>query len=169
MNLPIGGVAAGFVMMIRITDATTKQPFSSSLVKKMIPELDLIGFAIFSPASIMLLLALQFGSGNTFAWSSPTVIGLFCGAGVMAIGFIFWERRVGKKAMIPGALLSQRIVYTSCIHGLCVVCTTMVTSSWLPTYFQAVRGDGPSLSGVHILPGVLSQLSLVIISGAASK
>lgn len=169
MNLPIGFVAAAFVVLIPISEAKTKASFSRALIRTVIPDLDLVGFACFVPAALMLLMALQFGSGNTFSWNSSKIIGLFCGAGAMAIIFIFWERRMGDKAMIPCALFRQRIVWTSCIHGSSVTCSAMVMSNWLPTYFQAIRGEGPTLSGVHVLPSVLSQLLLVVVSGATGK
>lgn len=148
--------------------SSKKQGFSLALVRKVIPELDLIGFALFVPPSAMFLLALQFGSGNTFAWNSATIIGLFVGAGILAIIFILWERRMGDRAMIPGSLLSQRSVWTACIFGAISVCGMISASSYLPTYFQAVRGDSPTMSGVHVLPGILAQLPAVIISGFLS-
>ncbi|KAF2844652.1 efflux pump protein [Plenodomus tracheiphilus IPT5] len=167
INLPIGFIAAGFLMLIRISEVNRKDPFSFALVCKVIPELDLIGFALFVPTALMFLLALQFGSGNTYPWTSSTIIGLFCAAGVMAIIFILWERRVGDRAMIPSSLLRQRVVWTSCFHGASVTCSAMVASNWIPTYFQAVRGEGPTLSGVHVLPSILSQLLFVVVSGVA--
>jgi MFS family permease len=168
INLPIGGIAAVILAIIHIPDAKNKEAFSLALVRKVIPELDLIGFLIFSPASIMFLMALQFGSGDTFAWNSPTIIGLFVGAGLMCIIFVLWERRMGDRAMIPGSLLKQRIVLVSALYGLCIVCCMVTASNWIPTYFQAVRGDTPTLSGVHVLPGILSQLLCVVTSGALS-
>jgi hypothetical protein len=169
INLPIGGVAAVLLFLIPIAELTLKPPFSLALVRKVIPDLDLIGFTLFIPSSILLLLALQFGSGNTFAWGSSTVIGLFCGAGVSIILFIIWERRMGDRAMLPGTLLRQRIMWTSCLYGSCIMSCLVTASNWLPTYFQAVRGDGPTLSGVHILPSILSQLLVVIVVGATGK
>lgn len=117
----------------------------------------------------MFLLALQFGSGNTYAWKSATIIGLFCSAGVTAIIFILWERYKGDEAMLPGSLLKQRIVWTSCVSGTSVVCCTLVASNWIPTFFQAVKGQSPITSGVHVLPSILGQLLFVVVSGALSK
>jgi hypothetical protein len=169
INLPIGGVAAVLIFLIPIAELTLKPPFSFAHVRKVIPDLDLTGFTLFVPSSILLLLAMQFGSGNTYAWSSSTVIGLFCGSGVSIILFITWEWRMGDRAMLPGTLLNQRIVWTSCLYGSCIISCLVTASNWLPTYFQAVRGDGPTLSGVHVLPSILSQLLVVIVVGAAGK
>ena len=43
----------------------------------------------------------------------------------------------------------------------------MTASIWMPTYFQAVKNNGPTDSGVHVLPSILSQLLAVIATGAA--
>ncbi|KAH7089111.1 efflux pump protein [Paraphoma chrysanthemicola] len=165
INLPIGGLAAALFVFIHIPEVATKEPFSMALVQKVIPELDLFGFALFVPPAIMFLLALQFGSGNTFAWNSATIIGLFVGAAVLAAMFIAWEIKMGDRAMLPGSLLKQRRVWSSCVYAISNICCMITASNWLPTYFQAVKGDGPTMSGVHVLPSILSQLMFVILSG----
>ncbi|KAF4918848.1 Efflux pump mokI [Colletotrichum viniferum] len=38
--------------------------------------------------------------------------------------------------------------------------------NYVPIYFQAVKGVGPSLSGVYMLPSILTQLLSLVISGA---
>ena len=69
--------------------------------------------------------------------------------------------------MLPGKLLGKRIVWTSCVYASCIITCMMTASIWMPTYFQAVRGNGPTDSGVHVLPSILSQLVVVIGTGAA--
>lgn len=115
MNLPIGLAALVLLVLIDIPDITVKAPFSMDLVKKVIPQLDLVGFGLFVPAALMFLLALQWG-GNDYAWNSPVVICLFWGAGFAAIAFVFWERRVGEKAMIPASILKNRIAMSSAVQ-----------------------------------------------------
>jgi hypothetical protein len=115
----------------------------------------------------MFLLALQYG-GNAYPWNSSVVIGLFCGAGAVAILFALWERRMGDSAMIPPTIVSQRIVYTSAINGSALVASILVAAQYLPIYFQGVLGYGPAMSGVNTLPGILSQLLTVILCGALS-
>jgi MFS family permease len=169
INLPIGGVAAVLILLIRIPEIVKKETISWRLVRKVIPQLDLVGFALFAPAAVMFLMALQLGSGNTHAWDSAIIIGLFCGAGVAALVFIAWETRMRDMAMIPGSMLRKRIVWTSCVFGSALTCCSIVASNWLPTYFQAVKGEGPTLSGVHTLPSILSALLFVVVTGAASR
>jgi hypothetical protein len=167
MNLPIGGAAAALLAFVPIPERKTKSHLTMSLLRRIVPDLDLFGFVLFVPPSVMLLLALQFASGGTHAWSSSVVIGLLCGAVVCAILFILWERQMGDQAMLPGKLLAKRIVWTSCVYSSCIFTCMMTASIWMPTYFQAVRGNGPTDSGVHVLPSILSQLLVVIATGAA--
>jgi hypothetical protein len=169
MNLPLCGVAAFIIVLVRIPDITAKESFTLSLVRKVLPKLDLTGFSLFAPASVMVLLALQFGGGEQYPWSSPTVIGLFCGGGVIAIIFILWEAKVGEGAMIPGKMLRNRIVLASSGQSMCLIVAVLGGSSWLPMYFQAVKGEGPTMSGVDLLPGILSQLLLAVLSGVGGK
>ncbi|BCS21712.1 MDR family MFS transporter [Aspergillus puulaauensis] len=164
INLPVGAVTAILLLFLRVPELTEKPPFSLDLVKRTIPELDLIGFTLFAPAAIMALLALYYG-GNEFPWDSSVVIGLFVGAGVTIIVFALWERHMGDRAMIPPSMVSHHIVYTSAINGATLVASILVAAQYLPIYFQGVRGYGPAMSGVNTLPGILSQLLTVIVSG----
>ncbi|KAH5496804.1 hypothetical protein HBI29_176840 [Parastagonospora nodorum] len=166
INLPTGGLAAIIFALSNIPDDPKKEAFSMALVRKVIPQLDLFGFLLFIPAAVMILLALQFGSGNTFAWDSATIIGLLVGGVVMALIFIAWEWHMGDLAMLPGNLIKQRIVWTSACFAMGNMVCVIVASNFLPTYFQAVRGDSPTMSGVHVLPSILSQLLCVVTSGA---
>jgi hypothetical protein len=168
MNLPIGAVTATMLAIIHIPEPRLKAPYSFALFKDLVlHKLDLPGFALFAPACIMLLLALQFGGEGSHAWSSATIIGLFVAAGAMAVMFTVWEARAGDNAMIPGSLFKSRVLL-ACIGqtiglGVCV----FVGSLWMPTYFQSVKGAGPTESGVNVLPQILSQLLFAIVSGAA--
>jgi hypothetical protein len=42
-------------------------------------KLDLVGFALFAPATIQFILVLQW-SGIKYFWNGAAIIGLFCGA-----------------------------------------------------------------------------------------
>ncbi|ETS82216.1 hypothetical protein PFICI_07218 [Pestalotiopsis fici W106-1] len=165
INLPIGAVSILFLCFTHIPDETLKPPFSLALFRSIIPNLDLTGCALFAPATVMFLLALQWGS-DEYGWTSPIVIGLFVGSGVTAILFSFWEWRVGENALIPFHLVKKRIVWTSTIHNCFLFITNSVGANYIPIYFQAVKGVGPSLSGVYTLPSILAQLLSLVISGA---
>lgn len=128
---------------------------------------DILGFVLFAPAAIQLLLALQYGS-NQYAWNSATVIGLFCGSGAMFIIFLGWEHRMGKDAMIPFHVVRNRIVSCSCAVNAALFGMTITVSYYLPIYFQAVKGETALVSGVDLLPSVLCQIVMALVSGALS-
>ena len=163
INLPVGGPVALVFLLLRIPDKIAK-PDWRIVARNLLSEFDLIGFAIFAPASIMFFLALQYG-GNQFAWNSPTVICLFWGAGVTFIIWLGWNYWKGDDAMIPVSILSNRGVWSSCSQNLFFAGTIFVTAYYLPIYFQVVLGKKPLISGVDVLANILPQMFTTIIAG----
>lgn len=168
VNLPLGGVVALFMLPISIPEQIHKEPITLPYLRTLLPYFDLIGFALFAPASIMFLLALQWGA-ESYGWSSSEVIGLFCGAGVTAIIFGVWEWRVGDHAMIPPVVIKNTIVWTSCLCFALLMITITVGSNFMPIFLQSVKGLSPTMSGVYMLGAVLSQLFFILLSGALRK
>jgi hypothetical protein len=72
-------------------------------------ELDLIGAAIFVPAIVCLLLALQWG-GADYPWNDQRIIGLFVGFAVMIIIFVGIQLWQGDKGTLPPKLFMNRNV-----------------------------------------------------------
>ncbi|KAH8434236.1 uncharacterized protein LDX57_011874 [Aspergillus melleus] len=164
INLPIGAAIAGSLLLLKIPEQTTKPPFFS-VFRKLPSKLDLVGFLLIAPSVIQLLLALEYG-GNQFAWNSSTVIGLFCGSGTTFLVFLYWEHRRGNEAMVPLHMLRQRIVWTSCVNQTSIMIMMICASYFLPTYFQAVKGVSPTISGVDLLPSIIGQLVASVVCGA---
>ena len=73
-------------------------------------DIDVAGIAALSVATSCLVLALSLG-GNSYAWDSPLIIGLFAVAVVMAVCFVAIERRV-EEPLMPLHLL--RAATSSC-------------------------------------------------------
>lgn len=167
INLPIGCVAIGFLLLIRIPEtlkSSTAKTSSRATVASIITKFDLVGFGIFAPLAVMLLLALEWG-GTKLPWNSATILCLFCGAGILLIVFLVWENRAGTDAMIPFSILRVRIVWCSFAVITLFGGAMMIYSYYLPIYFQAVKGKTPSISGVDILPGIVTQLFATVLSG----
>jgi MFS family permease len=164
INLPIGAVASVLLLSIKIPDRINRNDSEKPTILGILSKLDLIGFGLFAPWATMLLLALQWG-GTEFAWNSATIIGLFCGAGGMFFVFAAWEYRIGDGAMIPFPMLRIRVVWCSCLVVLFFFGMQVVTTYYLPIYFQAVKGVSPSLSGVYLLPSILTMMAMAVVSG----
>ena len=163
INLPVGGIVAVVLVFVPIPDQISK-PKPISVLRTLPSNLDLIGFTIFASAAIQLLLALQYG-GIKFAWNSAQVIGLFCGAGSTFIVFLAWDYYQGDKAMIPFSMARKRTVWTSCLVYGFLLGQLFCVSYYLPIYFQGVKGVSPTLSGVYVLPSILSHIFASVGSG----
>jgi MFS family permease len=168
INLPVGAVVATFLVLLHIPELTEKGGIRALRSQGLFNVLDLIGFVLFAPAAIMFLMALEFG-GNRYPWDSATVVGLLCGSVALFAVFCWWERRKGRDAMIPTALLRVRLQWCASLLMFGFLGTMFIFSYFLPIYLQAVKGDSPFMSGVHNLPAILCQVTMVLVNGVAGK
>ena len=167
INLPLGALVAVPLIFLRIPDQVAKRK-PGSVLRTLHRDLDLLGFALFAPAIVQLLLALQFG-GNEFAWSSSQVIGLFCGAGGTFIVWLVWNYYKGDDALLPVPIIKRRTVWVSGVNYAFMMSTVFGSTFFLPVYFQAVKGVSAVMSGVYLLAVVLPQLSTAVIGGFLGK
>jgi hypothetical protein len=135
-----------------------------TLLPRLHHHLDLIGFILFAPAIVQLLLAFQFG-GRTYPWNSSQVIGLFVGSAATFAAWLLWNRHCGDDAMIPRVLIRQKNVLASALYNACQTSALYAAIYYLPIWFQAVKGASPVLSGVYLLPLILFQLVFAGASG----
>lgn len=158
--MPIGAFAAGvFTLFVHIK---TTSPERAPLLSR-VKGLDLLGFSLFSGFMIMLLLALQWG-GVAYAWNSSTVIGLLVGSMAVLGLFIPWQLHMQDDALIPPRLFrAHRNVGLLCATSFFVNGPFQVIIYWLPIWFQAVRGDTPTESGVNYLPTVISDAVMALL------
>jgi hypothetical protein len=166
MNLPIGAVAAVAIVLLRIPQQTAKPP-AMSVLRQLHRHLDLIGFVLFAPALVQLLLALQYG-GNRYAWNSSRVIGLFCGSAANFVVWFLWNRHKGDAALLPYTMIGRTAVWASGVYQGLLSAAIYGGIYFLPIYFQAVNAAGPLLSGVYLLPTILPQLVTAASSGLIS-
>lgn len=162
INLPVGAIT---IIAFLITNIPDKRKYMQVKPGKLtLKKMDVGGFVLFAPAAVMILLALEF-AGNKYAWNSPTIIGLFAGGGIQAILFVLWEHRVGMTAMIPLPIISKREVWTACVASMFMFSTMLGAGYYLPVYFQTVRGLSPLRSGISMLPAIVTQLVITVVSG----
>lgn len=159
----MGAVIIVLLLLMRLPEPSDKPPALQAL-KALPRRVDPLGFVQFAAAITMLLLALTWGGGK-LAWSSPTIIGLLCGGvGLLAV-FGFWVRHRNEGALITPSCLGQRSIY---IGGL-VVClqggASQAVPFYLPLWFQAIKGDDPSASAVHLLPSLVTMVLALIFFG----
>jgi hypothetical protein len=167
INLPVGAVGVLAMIFLRIPEDTVK-PKAWTLLPRIHHYLDLVGFTLFAPAVLMLLLALQFG-GEQYPWNSSVVIGLFCGAAANAVVWGFWNRYKGEDAMMPLSMIRRKEVLFSGIYVAFLTSAVYGGIYYLPIYFQAVNNASAIMSGVYLLPMILFQLVTAGFSGVAGK
>lgn len=137
------------------------------LIEKL-GHLDLPGFLLFSPAIIMLLLALQW-AGHTHAWSSATIIGLLCGFAGLFLMFSLWQWRQKDKASIPPKVFLRRTIFCGALASLFSMGGPQVVTYFLPIWFQVISDASPISSGVRYLPTVLANVLSSIVGGILGK
>lgn len=167
INLPIGGVVAIFLLLSRIPDQI-KKPNPRTILPQLHRKLDLVGFVLFAPAPIQLLLALQYG-GQAYPWKSATVIGLFCGSAANFVVWGLWNYHKGDAALIPFSTAKKQAVWTSTVTQMLLFSNLLTLSYFIPIYFQTVKGASPVKGGVYFLPSILSQLVAAVLSGFLGK
>lgn len=168
VNLPAGALVLCAFWLIKIPEQMHKPPVRPNLRKIITEELDLVGFLLFAPACIMLLLAIAWG-GSEYRWASSTIIGLFSGAFIVSLIFAFWEFKKGETAMIPPRFLRNNLV----VFGCCTSCFQnggmLLLSYYLPLWFQVVKNASPTMSGVDVLPTAISQALSAVMVGKLGK
>jgi len=112
INLPIGGLSL-IVTALCMTDTSAKK---TTNIKKVLGTLDLSSTAIFLPAIICLLLALEWG-GSTWSWSNGRIIALLVLSAVLLAVWSWLQVRKGDSATVPLRIAKQRSIITGAIFA----------------------------------------------------
>ncbi|MEU5049528.1 MDR family MFS transporter [Streptomyces sp. NPDC021096] len=148
------------VAVVMVAMAARTIPVIRSAVR---PVIDYLGIALVALGSSGLVLGLQWG-GQTYAWDSAVIIGLFTGAVVLLAGFVLVELRA-EEPMLPMHLF-RNPVFTVCSTLSFIVGFAMLGAlTYLPTYLQYVDGVSATMSGVRALPMVAGLLGASMLSG----
>lgn len=164
INLPVGAVVIAIIVFILKTPASK----NTESLKVRIMKLDPFGTAVFLPAVLCLLLALQWG-GTTYPWASWRIILLLVLAGVMLSLFAIIQVMSGDNATIPVRILKQRSVLAGAYFSAISPGSMMVMVYFLPLWFQAIKGASAITSGIDTLPLVLALVAASIISGVITQ
>jgi hypothetical protein len=82
---------------------------------------------------------------------------------MIIFGFWLWIR--GDKALIPPSILMQRSVAASCCMSFFIYSALLIHAYYLPFWFQGIKDDSAVESGVHMIPYVVANAVLSLISG----
>ncbi|KXJ89664.1 major facilitator superfamily domain-containing protein [Microdochium bolleyi] len=162
INLPIGALAC-FVIFFCLNIVRDNNAEGRSFVSRIL-QLDLPGAAVLLPAIIMLLLALQWG-GAEYPWNDAKVIGLFCGAGALALIFVGVEIWQGDKALLPPRFFKNRNILCAMLFGLFFGAAFFPLVYYMSLYFQAIFGNTAVEAGLKLLPLLIATVVSSMLSG----
>ncbi|PYH94687.1 MFS general substrate transporter [Aspergillus ellipticus CBS 707.79] len=161
INLPFGGAALTAIFFL----LNTPPPRNGGMgIKEQFLLLDPLGNLALIPSVTSLLLALEWG-GSTYPWSSWRILLLFILSAVLFGIFIFAEIWNQEKALIPPRIFKQRSVLAGTLWTTCMSASMTVMLYYLPLWFQVIRNTNAEISGIMILPFVLSMVVTVISCG----
>ncbi|ORX90855.1 MFS general substrate transporter [Basidiobolus meristosporus CBS 931.73] len=158
INLPFGALT------IVIVSLFLQLPTPKGSLKEKIRRIDFLGTALLLGFIITLLLPTEWG-GEDYPWNSPRIISLYCVSGALLVGFIVVEYRFAAEPIVPCRLFGMRNPLFSFIAQLFFGMAFFGLLYYIPLYFQIVRGDSATTSGLEMLPMLLSASAFSIISG----
>jgi MFS family permease len=132
--------------------------------KARVKDFDLYGTAVFIPAIICLLLALQWG-GTKYEWNSWRIIILFVFFGLLIGAFTFVQFWKQETATIPPKVMKMRSMWTAAYFSFALGSFFLLLVYFLPIWFQAVKGASAVKSGIMNLPMILTLVIVSIFSG----
>ncbi|KAG2221339.1 hypothetical protein INT45_014023 [Circinella minor] len=162
INLPIGAVAL-VILFFFLHLPTPKQN-----LKDKLKRIDYAGNFLVLAAATLFLLAMNFG-GQTFPWKSAAVITPFVLTGLLVGLLVVVEVKFASEPLMPPRLFKNRSVVALLSVNLFFGLTFFAALYYLPIYFQVVRGDTATWSGIRLIPmqmviAVLSTFSGLFIS-----
>ncbi|KAJ7573933.1 MFS general substrate transporter [Mycena floridula] len=157
MNIPLCALA--FTVVFLCLKLRTPQ---ESLRKKL-AMIDWLGNALITASTCSIMLGLTWG-GTHYAWSSARILVLLIvGVSGMA-GAIYYESRWPEKPTIPLLVLANWTSfagYFATFMQLMVTISVVCEASW----FQSVRDASAIMSGIYIIPLVLTVSPGAILQG----
>ena len=158
INLPISGIA--FVLLVFFLDVHNPRTKLGEGLK----VIDWFGTFSILAVTLLLLVGLDFG-GAVFPWSSPKVICLIVFGTLMIGFFLFSEQRLARYPLMPLAVFRDwsniAVFLVVFSHGAVLV----GVEYYMPLYFQSVRQASPIRAGVLLLPLIVTQAVVEILSG----
>ncbi len=125
--------------------------------------IDTWGIVTMSLGVTATLLALSWG-GITYPWSSPVIIALLVGGGLLLVAFVLIELRV-PEPVVPMRLFRSSIFTFSNLGAFGMSMVMFGSILYVPIYAQGVLAVNASTSGLITLPLMLGLVLVGLIAG----
>ncbi|WP_326822403.1 MDR family MFS transporter [Streptosporangium sp. NBC_01756] len=152
INLPLGVVALAVVAVtLHLPGRRTQH------------SIDYLGAVLLAAAVCCILMVTVWG-GRTYDWSSWQIIGL-AGVGIcLTAAFAVWQRRASEP-ILPPRVITHPVVAVSAGLSLLSGVALFGAIVYLPAYFQIVRGDTATESGLALVPLTGGVIVSSVVSG----
>jgi EmrB/QacA subfamily drug resistance transporter len=152
INVPIG-IAALIVVASQVPGK----------LRRVHHVIDYIGTTVLALAATSFILLTSLG-GTTYGWNTAPIwiLGV---CGVLLLGVFVLVERKAAEPVLPLHLFRLRAFWVTSVVGFIVGFAMFGSITYLPAYFQVVRGVSPTFSGVRLLPLMAGLLVVSIGSG----
>jgi EmrB/QacA subfamily drug resistance transporter len=142
----------------------------SLLASRLLPEtrgpaerLDGTGLALVSVGSVSFIWGLV--QSGTSGWSSAEVLVTLAAGLTLLAGFVAWERRA-RAPMIPLSLFRNRGFAAGSVTLFLMSGSIFAAAFLIIQYVQISRGYSPVMTGVRLLPWLLTPMFVAPVAGA---
>jgi EmrB/QacA subfamily drug resistance transporter len=125
--------------------------------------IDYAGVITLTIAASALVLFTSLG-GSSFAWGSWQSLTLLVAGVVFTVLFIAIERKSAEPVLSP-SLFKNRVFSSASAIGFVVGFAMFGALTFLPLFFQDVRGMSPTASGLRLLPMMVGLFCMSIMVG----
>ncbi|WP_216317584.1 MDR family MFS transporter [Deinococcus aestuarii] len=140
VNLPLGLIALSFI-------ASRMPRLASGLEAKV----DWLGAFLILVFTVPLLLALTWGADGNYAWTSPTILGLFGLSAVSLVAFLFVEGR-HESPILPLALFRNPTFAWGAVARFLIGAGFLGAILFLSLYLVNVQGVSATAAGTATIP-----------------
>jgi EmrB/QacA subfamily drug resistance transporter len=125
--------------------------------------IDYPGIAAISIGLVSLLIGLD--QVDDWGFGDPRVIAMLVLAVVLVAAFVPIERRAGRHALIPPAIIANRDFAASCVAILCMSATFFAALLYLPQYMENQLHFSPLESGLGMVPALATFALVSFVAG----
>src|SRR6476659_7187043 len=152
INLPLGILALAVIAATLPSRADRQQH-----------AIDYAGAVLLAVALSAIILVTDLG-GTTYPWTSPVVLGTAAAGLVALVLFLVVEQRAAEP-ILPLHLFRNAAFSVTSVVALIVGFAMFGSITYLPLFFQVVKGASPTESGLEMLRMMGGMLTSSIVSG----
>ncbi|KAJ3382175.1 hypothetical protein HDU92_004901 [Lobulomyces angularis] len=160
INLPIGAFT---ILVVLFFLPESKKPTSNNLNGKL-KRIDFVGVFLLLICIVSFAVPIQAG-GSTWAWGDWYTILLFVVSAFFGVLFVIWEINYAIEPVIPAQLFSNFSVKALVAVPFFLGASFFSFAYYVSVYFQIVKGESATMSGLDTIPLIAGLVIFSIFSG----